>query len=51
MQDGSVGYFDFSVGLWMADRGQPVRDMKSRTELSKIIIAELSPIVGDDGVR
>ena len=51
MQNGLVGHFDFSVGLRMADRGQPVRDMESRTKLSKIMVVELSPIVGDNGMR
>ena len=51
MQNSPVGYFDFPIGLWMADRGQPMRDMQSRTKLPEIIIVELSSIVGDDGVR
>ena len=51
MQNGRVGYFDFFVGLWMPDRSQLVRDMKSHTELFEIIVVELSSIVGDDGVR
>ena len=50
MQNDSVGYFDLAVGLWMPDRGQPVRDMKSRTELSEVSVVELSSIVGDNSV-
>ena len=50
MQNGLVGYFDFLVGLWMSDRGQLVRDMKFRTELSEVMVVELSHIVGDDSV-
>ena len=51
MQNGLVGYFDFFIGLWMADRGPPVRDVKSLTELTEIIVVELSLIIGDDGIR
>ena len=50
MQNDPIGYFDFPIGLWMPDQGQLVRDMKFCTELSEVLVVELSPIVGDDSV-
>ena len=34
----------------MPDRGRSVRDMKPRTEISEVLIVELSSVVGNNGV-
>ena len=49
MKNHHVHDFGFTIGLEMSNRGQSMLNMVLGTKVLKLLIVELSAIVGDDG--
>ena len=50
LQNGAVSHFYFFKRLWMADRGEPMVNVKFHAKLFKLQVIEISSIIGNDGI-